>query len=275
MIFYFSGTGNSHWAAELLGQSLNERIVSIRETVGVNTSFTLEKDEKVGFVFPVHGWRVPRIVMEFMRTLELHEADLQNNIGHYTFCLVTAGDTIGRTMERFVKLVKDVKSETPLTLNAVEAVIMPESYVGLPGMDVDKPEKEREKIEIAEKIISNFSSVVKDQKVSQSNLPLGWEYLKRGPIPDFFSGPVGAFFTYVLVTDKPFRVESEKCVQCGICAKVCPVSDIDGGKGKEPKWRNNGKCLTCFACYHHCPQHAIEYVSRTKYKGQYFFRKRN
>ena len=91
--------------------------------------------------FPVHGWRVPRIVSDFMQTLEFKEGNFQNKNSHYTFCLLTAGDSIGRTMERFVSELKEVKTETTLELNAVEAVIMPESYVGLPGMNVDKPER--------------------------------------------------------------------------------------------------------------------------------------
>ena len=275
MIFYFSGTGNSRWAAKLLGQCLNERIVSMNKTAETNTKIVLTNDEVVGFVFPVHGWRVPRIVSDFMHTLEFHEGNLQNKKGHYTFCLLTAGDTIGRTMERFARELKEVKSETTLELNAVESVIMPESYVGLPGMDVDKPEKELEKIKSAKKAIVRFASIVKGRELSQDNFPLGWKDLERGPIPDFFSGPVGGFFTRYLITDKPFKVDRKKCIRCGICAEVCPVEDIEGGKGREPKWKHNGKCLTCFACYHHCPSHAIEYGNRTKHKGQYFFGRRD
>lgn len=275
MIFYFSGTGNSRWAAKLLGQCLNERIVSMNKTAETNTKIVLTNDEVVGFVLPVHGWRVPRIVSDFMRTLEFHEGDLQNKKGHYTFCLLTAGDTIGRTMERFARELKEVKSETTLELNAVESVIMPESYVGLPGMDVDKPEKELEKIKSAENAIVRFASIVKGRELSQDNFPLGWKDLERGPIPDFFSGPVGGFFTRYLITDKPFKVDRKKCIRCGICTEVCPVEDIEGGKGREPKWKHNGKCLTCFACYHHCPIHAIEYGNRTKHKGQYFFGRRD
>ena len=275
MIFYFSGTGNSRWAAKLLGQCLNERIVSMNKTAETNTKIVLTNDEVVGFVFPVYGWRVPRIVSDFMRTLEFHKGDLQNKKGHYTFCLLTAGDTIGRTMERFARELKEVKSETTLELNAVESVIMPESYVGLPGMDVDKPEKELEKIKSAEKAIVRFASIVKGRELSQDNFPLGWKDLERGPIPDFFSGPVGGIFTRYLITDKPFKVDRKKCIRCGICAEVCPVEDIEGGKGREPKWKHNGKCLTCFACYHHCPSHAIEYGNRTKHKGQYFFGRRD
>ena len=247
----------------------------MNKTAETNTKIVLTNDEVVGFVFPVHGWRVPRIVSDFMRTLEFHEVDLQNKKGHYTFCLLTAGDTIGRTMERFARELKEVKSETTLELNAVESIIMPESYVGLPGMDVDKPEKELEKIKSAEKAIVRFASIVKGRELSQDNFPLGWKDLERGPIPDFFSGPVGGFFTRYLITDKPFKVDRKKCIRCGICAEVCPVEDIEGGKGREPKWKHNGKCLTCFACYHHCPSHAIEYGNRTKHKGQYFFGRRD
>ena len=142
-------------------------------------------------------------------------------------------------------------------------------------MDVDKPEKELEKIKSAEKAIVRFASIVKGRELSQDNFPLGWKDLERGPIPDFFSGPVGGFFTRYLITDKPFKVDRKKCIRCGICAEVCPVEDIEGGKGREPKWKHNGKCLTCFACYHHCPIHAIEYGNRTKHKGQYFFGRRD
>ena len=247
----------------------------MNKTAETNTKIVLTNDEVVGFVFPVHGWRVPRIVSDFMHTLEFHEGNLQNKKGHYTFCLLTAGDTIGLTMERFARELKEVKSETTLELNAVESVIMPESYVGLPGMDVDKPEKELEKIKSAEKAIVRFASIVNGRELSQDNFPLGWKDLERGPIPDFFSGPVGGFFTRYLITDKPFKVDRKKCIRCGICAEVCPVEDIEGGKGREPKWKHNGKCLTCFACYHHCPIHAIEYGNRTKHKGQYFFGRRD
>ena len=63
---------------------------------------------------------MPRIVDEFMRTLELLEIDSQSKTRHYTFCLLTTGDSIGRTMERFVKLMIEVKSGAALDLNAVD-----------------------------------------------------------------------------------------------------------------------------------------------------------
>lgn len=274
MIFYFSGTGNSKWAAKTLALETGDTLVSIPEVINSNCSFTLEKDEHVGFIFPIHGWRVPNIVKEFLTKLTIKTlGEDTSHVKHYCFCLVTAGDSIGKAMERFQQQLKSVTVNDALSLKAVCSLIMPESYVGLPGMDVDTKEKELEKKELASKQLKDFSNILKQHPHKDSNQIWGWNQLIRGPIPSFFSGPVGGFFERFLITDKPFHVDSRRCVKCGICANVCPVSDIKGGLGFEPEWLHNGKCLTCFSCYHHCPHHAIEFGKRTQKKGQYFYNK--
>ncbi|MBW4754548.1 EFR1 family ferrodoxin [Prevotella melaninogenica] len=274
MIFYFSGTGNSKWAAKTLALETGDTLVSIPEVIKSDCSFTLEKDEHVGFIFPIHGWRVPNIVKEFLTKLTIKTlGEDTSHVKHYCFCLVTAGDSIGKAMERFQQQLKSVTVNDALSLKAVCSLIMPESYVGLPGMDVDTKEKELEKKELASKQLKEFSNILKQHPHKDSNQIWGWNQLIRGPIPSFFSGPVGGFFERFLITDKPFHVDSRRCVKCGICANVCPVSDIKGGLGFEPEWLHNGKCLTCFSCYHHCPHHAIEFGKRTQKKGQYFYNK--
>lgn len=274
MIFYFSGTGNSKWAAKTLALETGDTLVSIPEVINSNCSFTIEKDEHVGFIFPIHGWRVPNIVKEFLTKLTIKTlGEDTSHVKHYCFCLVTAGDSIGKAMERFQQQLKSVTVNDALSLKAVCSLIMPESYVGLPGMDVDTKEKELEKKELASKQLKEFSNILKQHPHKDSNQIWGWNQLIKGPIPSFFSGPVGGFFERFLITDKPFHVDSRRCVKCGICANVCPVSDIKGGLGFEPEWLHNGKCLTCFSCYHHCPHHAIEFGKRTQKKGQYFYNK--
>lgn len=274
MIFYFSGTGNSKWAAKTLALETGDTLVSIPEVIKSDCSFTIEKDEHVGFIFPIHGWRVPNIVKEFLTKLTIKTlGEDTSHVKHYCFCLVTAGDSIGKAMERFQQQLKSVTVNDALSLKAVCSLIMPESYVGLPGMDVDTKEKELEKKELASKQLKEFSNILKQHPHKDSNQIWGWNQLIRGPIPYFFSGPVGGFFERFLITDKPFHVDSRRCVKCGICANVCPVSDIKGGLGFEPEWLHNGKCLTCFSCYHHCPHHAIEFGKRTQKKGQYFYNK--
>ena len=111
-------------------------------------------------------------------------------------------------MERFLQLLKSTTVGDSLSLEAVCSLIMPESYVGLPGMDVDKKEKELEKKELAAKQLKEFSNILKQRPHKDSNQIWGWNQLIRGPIPSFFSGPVGGFFERFLITDKPFHVDS-------------------------------------------------------------------
>ena len=56
------------------------------------------------------------------------------------------------------------------------------------------------------------------------------------------------------LTDRSFS-SNEKCNGCGICSKVCPVSNIRITDNK-PVWRNH--CETCLACHNWCPNKAIQ-----------------
>ena len=145
---------------------------------------------------------------------------------------------------------------------------MPESYVGLPFMDVDTPEREAEKIETSQIRLNRMIDDIMHCRPFRSKPD-------RGRWPRINSRLIGSFFVNRLVTDKPFHVVEDRCIKCGKCADVCPVNDIKGGKGLTPEWLHNGHCLTCFNCFHHCPTHAIEFGSRTKNKGQYFFGRNN
>lgn len=259
MIFYFSGTGNTEWAVRELERATGEESVFIPDVLSSDCRFELQADERIGFAFPIHGWRPPLLVLKFIEKLKIDFS------GHYCYALVTAGDSIGLAMDY---LSRSLFSKG-MHLDACFSLIMPESYVGLPFMDVDTEQSEKQKKKKAASDLQRFIDVLlKKQK--------GFSELVLGPLPWFFSGPVGGFFVRYLITDKPFRVDTEKCISCGKCEKVCPVDDIRLTTVKDvgplvPVWQHNGNCLTCFSCYHHCPVKAIEYGHRTKHKGQYFF----
>ena len=57
MIFYFSGTGNSKWIANHLSKEQKEELVFIPDALKNGAlEFSLQADEKIGFVFPIYSW---------------------------------------------------------------------------------------------------------------------------------------------------------------------------------------------------------------------------
>ena len=304
MIFYFSGTGNTKWAASKLASATHEDLISIAPYMRADDSshtlaepFILKENERLGFVFPVHGWRVPKLVREFIGKMKVQRAepdaagsqtlsDISGNSASadasgisasagnsaenlpFAFCVCTAGDSIGLTIENLNEVISQNPSLQALGITKVSSsysLIMPESYVGLPFMDVDPKEKEIWKKSKSAQELAVICEEIFDRKE-------GVNRLVKGPIPWFFTKVVGGFFENVLITDKRFHVEKDKCVKCGICANVCPVGDIKGGHGEYPEWLHHKDCLTCFTCYHHCPHHAIEFGKQTQKKGQYYFK---
>ena len=97
MIFYFSGTGNTRWAAEEIAKAIGERLIFIPDEIRVGRySYSLQTGERIGFCFPTHGWQVPRIVRNFIRRLSLHLPEHAPQ--PFCWALTTCGDNMGETM---------------------------------------------------------------------------------------------------------------------------------------------------------------------------------
>lgn len=256
MILYFSGTGNTKWAAETLAKQTGESLLNITDKTGeVDYSFTNEK--RVIFCFPIHGWQPPRILRDFIKNL--HEADLKDKS---IYALCTCGDSVGNAINI---LRKDLKSKG-WHLNGAFSLIMPESYVCLPFMYTDKPERERQKIQ-------NATDELKDIAVKIKNNITGIEQLHKGATPWIYTNVIGEYFNKRMITDRPFNVDSQLCIGCGKCQSICPTCNISL-KNAMPQWQQT-MCTCCLACYHHCPTHAINYGRITKKRGQYYFGKSN
>ncbi len=249
MIFYFTGLGNSRHVAEGLVEA-GERLFFIPEVERAGCfDYTLEQGERLGFVFPVYSWRAPRLVSEFVQKMRLKGAP------GYTFMVCTCGDDCAKTEHYFRK---DMR-RAGLALDAAIAIQMPNTYVNLPGMDVDSTELADKKLASAEGRIREVKELLQRQERVSQMIVTGMPGLK--------SDIIQPLFYKFLVKDKPFH-STDACIGCGLCAKSCPLQNIQLVEGR-PQWQGN--CTTCLSCYHRCPQHAVQYGKTTQNKGQYYF----
>lgn len=259
MIFYFSGTGNTRWAARQIAEITGERLLSIAGEADGDCRYTLAEGERIGFCFPVHGWQPPAIVRNF-----ISKCKFDNAKGHFCFALCTCGDNIGRTMEM---LAADLH-KVGIQADSVFSLAMPNTYVCLPFMNTDRPDVERKKIADAGSAIVEIAQAIKEHHKGVCSTV-------KGPVPYLLSNVIGRYFNSRMITDRPFRVDSSACIRCGRCAAACPTGNISGGAGNLPVWHDDGHCTCCMACYHHCPAHAISYGRSTRHKGQYYFGRKN
>ena len=91
MIFYFSATGNSKYAAERIASAAGDRTVFLRDAVrGRSYRYDVSREERIGFVFPVYFWGLPSILRFFVEKLELTGYRDQ-----YIYAVMTCGGSTG------------------------------------------------------------------------------------------------------------------------------------------------------------------------------------
>lgn len=240
MILYFSGTGNSLFVANKLAELLSERLFCMKQPCSELPD--LQEDEPVGVVFPVYAWGLPRIVRDFLQQIRVGD--------RYVWTVMTCGDDMGYADEK-------LESELGCKLQAAFSVQMPNTYVCLPGFDVDSPEIAHAKLLEAKVALP----LIAEKLMARQTVSL----LTRGAMPWLKTYILGPLFNKFLVTDKYFKTRQD-CSSCGLCAKQCPQHDIAMVSGR-PQWQH-ASCTGCLRCYHHCPKRAIDWGRFTRTKGQ-------
>lgn len=249
MIFYFSGTGNSSYVAHKIAKDNNEQVISIPEEMkrGKDSyEYNLLADELIGFVYPVYAWAPPKMVIDFISKLTLH--NYKNN---YTFSIATCGANIGNTMG----VLKEALKKKGLALQSGFSLVMPNNYIIMGNVDSDK--EVAEKLSQAEKELQTINQIIatKQRNIFQ---------LEKGALPFFLTGLINSLFNNHGIDASKYYA-TDACTSCGLCERVCPTGNIL--VNTKPAW--GSKCTQCLACIHRCPTQAIQYGKGTVKKGRY------
>ncbi len=244
MIIYYTGTGNSRHVASRLGELLSDDVLNLFERIKEGDFSALQSEKPWVVVAPTYSWQVPHLLRDWLLKAELlGSKDI--------YFVLTCGDSIGNAA-KYAKGIADAKA---MNFKGLQKVIMPENYIAM--FPVPSREKSLRIVEAAEPAIAAIAETIRAGR--ELNPPVGI-------FGKLLSGLVNKVFYNHVISDKKFVV-GERCTACGLCASMCPLSNISLASGK-PVW--HGNCTHCMACICHCPEEAIEYgkvsVGKWRYK---------
>lgn len=242
-IFFYTGTGNSLWAARKIAGCLDQpELISMSRNRKEPVSC---ESERIGLVFPVHIWGVPPPVLDFLQRLKADPAQ-------YIFAVAV---NAGQAAATLIQLQKFLRTKQ-LHLSSGFSLDLPSNYI--PWGGAISQDKQQQKFTAALKKIERIAETVRSKKVLPPESGPLWQNMILSVI-------YRLSLPYVAGMDKSFFAD-EKCSACGICEKICPARNIRM-TGNKPVWQH--RCEQCFACIQWCPEEAIQYGKGTAKKKRY------
>ncbi|MCQ2509684.1 MAG: EFR1 family ferrodoxin [Lachnospiraceae bacterium] len=246
MIIVFSGTGNSRYIADMLGDLLNDEVVSANDYIRRRKATTFKSEKPFIFVSPVYVSAPPLVFTAF-----LEKCRFTGSKKAYFICTCAGG--MGASPYYWSAFAKKMGLEDCGT----NQIIMPQNYI----IYFKTKREEINDVLIqraAPKVLNIAQKIIAGKPLEPSGMKK-WEIIATRPI-------VKPYYKLFMKTDKFYA--SDACISCGKCEKVCPLGNIRLKDG-QPVWGKT--CTHCMACINYCPTAAIQYGKLTwgkpRYKG--------
>jgi len=244
MILYYTGTGNSAFAAKKIAYIVQDEWMNLFDRLKKKETQEIHSEKPFVIVCPTYGWRIPRILEEWLKAVPLTG-------NRHIYFVMTCGDGIGNAQ----KSLQILCQQKGMIMMGCAKIVMPENYIAMFAVP-----DQNEAVKIISQSLPLIEAAAQSIKTEQ-RLP----DLKVSVLDRLCSSVVNGLFYPLFVHARKFYVK-ENCISCGKCVQVCPLNNIQLIEGK-PVWQD--QCTHCMACICHCPQAAIEYGEKSLGKPRY------
>lgn len=243
MILYFTGTGNSRYAAERIADIIGDETLDIAARIK-NSDTSAVNAERLVFAVPTYAWRIPKVVESWINSAEFIGAKR-------AWFVMTCGGEIGDA-DKYIRRLCERKG---FEYMGVAQIVMPENYIAM--FSVPAKDEAQRIIRAAEPAIDAAARRIADGAA--------FDPPRRNAYDRLMSSAVNPVFYLMGVRAYPFRTDG-KCNGCGKCVRICPLNNITL-KGGKPSWGRD--CTHCMACISYCPREAIEFGRHSVGKPRY------
>ena len=237
---YFSGTGNTKHCVTRLVKGLDPaaRVLSIEDK---DTAAAVRGSATVIFGYPVYYSNLPKLVRDYI----LGNASVFE--GKKIFIVATMGLFSGDGAGCAARLLAKCGAEILGGLH----IKMPDCIGDVKLLK--KSEAENRKT-IADADVKIDKAVIDMRRGRFPREGLNFFYHLAGLFGQrlYFRGKTKDYFADV-------RVDKTKCVECGLCTRLCPTETVKLGADGITF---GGKCTMCYRCFSACPGKAITLLGK-------------
>ena len=246
LTFYFSGSGNTKWAAEQFDGILKARghvsqLLAIDEIDTAEYLRTLpDIFDYIGFAQPIYAADIPRIMHGTIRRF-IQAAETLSAVTSKLFFINTYAYVNGYGVFEARKLLRHTRFRIVSYVNIRMVNSAPQKH---PDAQKRKQQDERRK-QAAVRKLWKFAARMESGKSTIGGIGpqlMGGIWVRailRKPIRNNY---------------RRMRVDMRACTQCMLCVRHCPVQCIRFDNGA---FVFSEACEACMRCYHSCPAHAI------------------
>lgn len=258
VLLYFSGTGNTKFVAECIGNEFRRReyeigLISMEDKERIRTLDM--KDTIMGIGFPCYALSYPDIVGQAITGLPAQYC------GTPAFVFSTAGWGVGNSMKRLAVL---LQHKGLCVIKACSFICPNNGWITLfsPASILCRHMK------YENRLWSKIQRFVDDIIQSEQDFDNGRFSISTVgfPLVTLLGRLLENAESHLM---NNYRIIAEKCRSCGMCIRNCPVGNIEADEHNNIAFTSRSRCIHCLRCISDCPSDAIRLGTIFTGKGWY------